>query len=145
MIAENQRQLVGAECGGVLQDEDQLSQRVDPASFGDAVGGAYDLAVEGCVNLSSPPVALSGAYADDEPAKNSSGVVAETTTRVDLEQVIGETLAQDVGPVARDAITGRIDGHPPFTAEWEVDDDRSIHLVGHASMLRAGRDDDICV
>ena len=35
---------------------------------------------------------------------------------VDLEQVVGEPLAEHVGAVARDAVAGCVDGHPPFAS-----------------------------
>jgi hypothetical protein len=68
--------------------------------------------------------------------RSAAGVVAETAPRVNLEQVISEALAQHVGAMTRDPIAGRVDGNPPFTSEWEVDDDRSIELMGHVSMLK---------
>jgi hypothetical protein len=68
-------------------------------------------------------------------------VVAETAPRVNLKQVVCETLAEHVGAVTRDAVAGRVDCHPPFTSEREFDDHRSIELIWHSSMLRVGRDD----
>jgi hypothetical protein len=62
-------------------------------------------------------------------------VVAQTTPRVDLEQVIGETLPEDVGAVTRDAVAGCIDGYPPLSAQREVDDNGSVELMCHGSML----------
>ena len=78
VIAEERRQSVRAESHGVLEREDQLAQRMDPASLGDTVGGAHDLALERCMDLGSPGVAVAGPYADEEPAENPGGVVAET-------------------------------------------------------------------
>jgi hypothetical protein len=49
-------------------------------------------------------------------------MVTETAPRVNLKQVVRETLAEHVGAVARDAVARRVDGHPPFTSEREVDD-----------------------
>ena len=51
VIAEDRRQTCRGECHGVPYDEHQLAQRMDPASLGDAIGGAHDLAIDWCVNL----------------------------------------------------------------------------------------------
>jgi hypothetical protein len=59
--------------------------------------------------------------------------------RVDHEQVVRESLAEHVGAVARDAVAGRVDGHPPFTTEGEVDDDGSVELVSHEFHARSGQ------
>jgi hypothetical protein len=64
-------------------------------------------------------------------------VVPEPVPRVDHDQVVSESLAEHVGAVARDAIAGRVDGHPPFTPEGEVDDDRSVELVRHGFHARS--------
>ena len=108
---------------------------MDPASLGDTIGGAHDLTVERCVDLGSPGVAVAGPYADEEPAEDPGGVVAETgPSRVDLEQVVGEPLAKHVGAVARDAVAGCVDGHPPFAPQREVDDDGLVELIRHGLM-----------
>ena len=94
VIAEERRQSSRAECHGVLERNEQLAQRMDPASLGDAIGGAHDLTVERCVDLGSPGVALAGPYADEEATEDSRGVVAETgPSRVNLEQIVSEPLA----------------------------------------------------
>jgi hypothetical protein len=135
VIAEDQRQSSRLECYGVLEGEDRLEQRMNPASLGDAVGGLYDLAVERCVDLGSPGITVAGPYTDQEAAEDPGWVVAHTAARVDHEQVVGETLPQHVGTVAGDAVAGRIDGHPSFAAEGEVDDDGPVELVRHRLML----------
>src|SRR5215211_4927532 len=105
---------------------------MDPTSFYDPVGRAHDFAVERCVNLSSPGVAVSGTDTDNEPAESSRGVVMQTPPTVHLEQVIGETLSQHVGAVTRDAVAGGVDGHPIFAAQWEVNDHGTVEFVRHA-------------
>jgi hypothetical protein len=137
VIAEERRQAIRSECHGVLEGEDRLAQRVDPPSLGDTIGGSHDLAVEWCMDLGSPRVAVAGRYANEESAQKPGGVVAEPAPRIDHEQVVCESLAEHVGAVARDAIAGRVDGDPPFTAEREVDDDRAIELVGHELHARS--------
>ena len=69
VIAEERRQSSRAECHGVLEREDQLAQRMDPASLSDTIGGVHDLTVERCVDLRSPGVAVAGPYADEQPAE----------------------------------------------------------------------------
>ena len=59
------------------------------------------------------------------PRRIPAGIPQTGASRVDLEQVECEPLAKHVSAVARDAIAGRVDGDPPFTAEGEVDDDRA--------------------
>jgi hypothetical protein len=95
----------------------------------------HDLAVEGCVDRGSPGVAVASPYSDQEAAEDPSWVVAQTAALVDHEQVVGETLPQHVGAVARDAVAGRIDGYPSFAAEREVHDDGPVELVHHGLML----------
>jgi hypothetical protein len=135
VIAEDQGQSSRAECYGVLEREDRLEQRMDPASLGDAIGGLHDLAVERCVDRGSPGVAVASPYADQEAAEDPSWVVAQTAARVDHYQVVGETLPQHVGAVARDAVAGRIDGYPSLAAEREVHDHGPVELVHHGLML----------
>jgi hypothetical protein len=136
VIAEERPQSSRAERHGVLERHDQLAQRMDPASLGDTIGGAHDLAVERCMDLGTPGVAVAGPYADKEPAEDTGGVIAQTgASRVDLEQVVGEPLAKHVGAVARDAFAGRVDSDPPLAPQREVDDDSLVELVRHGLML----------
>src|SRR4029450_5431660 len=107
----------------------------DPASLGDAIGGLHDLAVERCVDRGSPGVAVASPYTDQETAEDSSRVVAQTAARVDHELVVGETLPQHVGAVARDAVAGRVDGYPSLAAERGVPEPGAVELVHHGLML----------
>ena len=113
-----------------------LGVPVSAAVLGDAIDSAHDLAIERCMNLGSPGVAVARPDADDKPAEQPAGVVVEFAARVDHEQVIGEALAKHVRAVARDAVAGSVDGHPLFAAEWEVDDDGPNQLIRHVLMLR---------
>jgi hypothetical protein len=114
---------------------------MDPASLGDTIAGAHDFTVERRVDLGSPGVAVAGPYADEEAAEDPRRVVAEAgPSRVDHEQVVGEPLAEHVGTVARDAVAGCVDGHPPFTPQRKVDDDGPVELIRHGLMLKASRD-----
>jgi hypothetical protein len=73
VIAEERRQAVGAERHGILEGEDWLAQRMDPLSLGGTIGGADDLAIERCVDLGSPGVAVASRYADEESADDPGG------------------------------------------------------------------------
>ena len=137
VIAEERRQAIRAECHGVLEGQHRLAQRMDPSSLGNTIGSAHDLPIEWCVDLGSPRVALAGSYTDEKAAETPGRVVAEPAPRIDHEQVVCESLAEHVGAVARNAVAGRIDGDPPFTADGEVDDDRAIELVGHELHARS--------
>jgi hypothetical protein len=109
---------------------------MDPASLRDTIGGTHDLPVEWCVDLGSPGVAVTGPYADEESAEKPGGGVPETgPSRVDFEQVVGEPLTEHVGAVARDAVAWRVDGHPPFAPQREVDDDGAVEFIRHGLML----------
>jgi hypothetical protein len=111
---------------------------MDPASLDDAIGGPHDLAIEWCVDLGSPGVAVAGPYTDEESTEDSCGVVAKTgASRVDLEQVVGKPLAEHIGAVTRDAVSGRVDGYPPLTPQRKLDDDGPGELIRHGLMLRA--------
>jgi hypothetical protein len=63
-------------------------------------------------------------------------VVTQPVPLIDLEQVIGETLAEHVGTVARNAVAGCIYRHPPFASQRKVDDDSARKLVRHAWDVR---------
>jgi hypothetical protein len=108
---------------------------MNPSSFGDAVGGGHDLAVERCVDVSAPGVAVACPDPEDEPAKEPSGVVSQAASLIHLEQVEREALPQHVGAVAWYAVAGCIDRYPAFTAQRKVHDDGSIELTGHGLML----------
>jgi hypothetical protein len=60
-------------------------------------------------------------------------VVVQVLSAVDAEEVVGVSLAEHVDAVARDAVSGRVDGHPALSTQRELDHDCAGELVGHAS------------